>query len=45
MKRVLIVEDDQDIVDLLAIHLQDLECSVEKAFDGPAGLQLAMDGG
>jgi len=36
-KRVLIIEDDPEIVELLAIHLRDLDCEVFKAHDGREG--------
>ncbi len=36
-KRVLIIEDDPEIVELLAIHLRDLECEIFQAFDGKEG--------
>jgi two-component system alkaline phosphatase synthesis response regulator PhoP len=38
MKRVLIVEDDKNIVELLTIHLKDLNCEVTVALDGQEGL-------
>jgi two-component system alkaline phosphatase synthesis response regulator PhoP len=41
-KRVLIIEDEREIAELLEIHLKDLECHVEKAADGLKGLQLAQ---
>ncbi len=41
MKKVLVVEDDINIVDLLEIHLKDLECHVTRAHDGALGLELA----
>lgn len=41
MKRVLIIEDEQDIVDLLTIHLHDLNCKVEYALDGETGFLKA----
>ena len=44
MKKVLVVEDDRDIVDLLKIHLDDLDCQVEAAYDGDTGLDKAMNG-
>jgi len=44
MRKVLVVEDDHDIVDLLKIHLDDLDCLVEAAFDGDTGLDKAMNG-
>ena len=43
MKKVLIIEDDHDIVELLSIHLRDLECQLEKAYDGKNGLELSQD--
>lgn len=44
MKKVLIVEDDPNIVELLSIHLKDLETELDKAYDGNTGLNKAMDG-
>ena len=43
MKKVLLVEDDPDIVDLLEIHLTDLDCQLTKAYDGVKGLQEAIN--
>jgi two-component system alkaline phosphatase synthesis response regulator PhoP len=43
MKRVLVIEDDHDIVDLLSIHLRDLNCEVEVAYDGADGQKLALE--
>ncbi len=43
-KRVLIVEDDQDISHLVALHLGDIDCQVEAVADGPAGLERARAG-
>jgi DNA-binding response OmpR family regulator len=43
MKNVLIIEDDPDILELLQIHLRDLECSTKIAMDGTTGLLVAMD--
>ena len=42
MKQVLLVEDDRDIVDLLEIHLKDLECELTKTFRGDKGLEMAL---
>jgi len=42
MKKVLIVEDDPEIVNLLEIHLKDLSCEVIKTFDGKSGLDKAI---
>jgi two-component system, OmpR family, alkaline phosphatase synthesis response regulator PhoP len=43
MKKVLIIEDDKAISDLIEIHLLDLNCQVTKAFDGEKGLKLALE--
>lgn len=42
--RVLIVEDERDIARLLALHVEDLGCSVELCHDGIHGLARALDG-
>jgi len=42
-KRVLIVEDDSNIVELLTIHLRDLGCEVVAATSGNQGLLAAGD--
>ena len=42
-KDVLVIEDDQDIVDLLKIHLEDLECNVSSAISGIQGLKKARE--
>lgn len=41
-RRVLIVEDDRDIGNLVELHLADLECEVDRAYDGPTGLNSAL---
>ncbi len=43
-KRVLIVEDDPDIVELLRIHLTDLACTIESVASGRTGLERALAG-
>jgi len=43
MKKVLVVEDDPNIVDLLEIHLSDLDCEVDKAMDGKLGLEKGLN--
>lgn len=43
MKQVLIIEDDKEIVDLLEIHLTDLDCKIDKAYQGPEGLNQALE--
>jgi two-component system alkaline phosphatase synthesis response regulator PhoP len=42
MKNVLVIEDEQEIAELLEIHLKDLDCRVNKAMDGQKGLQSAQ---
>ena len=42
MKKVLVVEDDRDIVDLLEIHLKDLDCELDKSYEGNTGLEKAL---
>lgn len=42
MKKVLIIEDDAEIINLLEIHLKDLSCEVIKAMDGAQGLHAAL---
>ena len=41
MKPILIIEDERDIVDLVAYHLRQSGFSVISALDGPSGLELA----
>ncbi|MEM6262817.1 MAG: response regulator transcription factor [Bacteroidota bacterium] len=43
MKKVLVVEDDPNISDLLCLHLRDLECEVEVAFDGQEGYEKSTE--
>jgi len=43
-KSVLIVEDDQDIAHLVALHLKDIDCEVESVGDGKTGLERAQAG-
>ncbi|SHG82859.1 response regulator transcription factor [Flagellimonas flava] len=43
MKKVLLVEDDLEIVRLLEIHLKDLGCHVITAHRGDIGFQKAID--
>lgn len=42
-KKVLIIEDDSNIVDLLTIHLVDLDCKVMAETHGQKGLMLAKE--
>lgn len=42
MKKILLVEDDHDIVNLLSIHLNDLGHNLTREFDGWEGLKKAL---
>ncbi len=42
-KKVLIIEDDSDIADILEIHLKDLNLVLDRTEDGESGLQKALD--
>jgi len=42
MKKVLIVEDDRELINLIEIHLKDIDCEVLKAYNGRDGLNLAL---
>jgi len=42
MEKVLIIEDDQDISNLISIHLTDMEFDVDTSFDGRGGLLKAL---
>ncbi len=44
MRRVLVVEDQKEIADLVAMHLTDLGCAVKLAHDGVVGLAEAQTG-
>lgn len=43
MKKVLIIEDDVEIIHLLEIHLKDLGCEIISAMQGDAGLRMAIE--
>lgn len=40
-KKILLIEDNEDMAQLLALHLRDLQHSVELCFDGDSGLHHA----
>lgn len=40
-RRVLIIEDNQELADLIALHMRDLDCEVGVAADGDGGLARA----
>ena len=41
-RNVLVVEDDRDIIELLQIHLGDLNCDIKAIEDGNEGLETAL---
>ena len=43
MEKVLIIEDDKDISELISIHISDMNYEVDTAFDGKAGLLKALN--
>ncbi|MCF8371492.1 MAG: response regulator transcription factor [Bacteroidales bacterium] len=43
MEKVLIIEDDRDIAQLMSIHLQDMNFETEHSYDGKEGLLKAMN--
>lgn len=43
-KRILIVEDNRDLAEVLKMHLQDLSYEVDLAGDGVSGLEMAQSG-
>jgi DNA-binding response OmpR family regulator len=42
MKKILIIEDDENIVELVTIHLKDIHCETTKAHTGTEGLRYAL---
>lgn len=44
MKKVLIIEDDEDLLELICIHLEDLNCEFIKTPNGREGFHLASKG-
>ncbi len=42
MKNVLVVEDEQDIAQLISLHISDLDCHVQQVFRGDEGLKFAQ---
>lgn len=43
MNKVLVIEDDPNIIELVRIHLNDLNCEVDREMDGKAGFEKALD--
>ncbi len=44
MRDVLVIEDDHYIVELVSIHLTDMDCTVKVELDGRSGLNEALNG-
>jgi DNA-binding response OmpR family regulator len=44
LKKILVIEDDRDIANLVQLHLRDLGCEAELAHDGAVGLEKALSG-
>ena len=42
--RVLVIEDNRDIAELVSLHLQDLDCDVKTTTDGLTGFEEARSG-
>ncbi len=45
MGKILVIEDDRDISNLVKIHLSDLQYEVDQVYDGKEGLVKALEGG
>jgi DNA-binding response OmpR family regulator len=43
-RRILVIEDNREIADLVALHLRDIGCEVDVAHDGQSGLGKALSG-
>ncbi len=41
MKKVLVIEDDPDIIELISLHLRDLDCEVSQEMNGKQGFENA----
>ncbi|MGD8476273.1 MAG: response regulator transcription factor, partial [Burkholderiales bacterium] len=41
-RRILIIEDNRDLAELVSLHLQDLGCEVSLAADGTTGFEQAL---
>ncbi len=44
-RKILVIEDNEDIAALVSLHLRDLDCNVQVAADGISGFELARAGG
>ncbi len=43
-RKILVIEDNREIAQLVSLHLRDLDCDVKVANDGISGLELARSG-
>ena len=43
-RRILVIEDERDIAELVALHLSEVPAQMTLAHDGPLGLKLALEG-
>jgi DNA-binding response OmpR family regulator len=43
-RRILLIEDNEDIAQLVALHLAGIRCDVQHVADGAAGLEAALEG-
>ncbi len=44
-RKILVIEDNEDIADLVSLHLGDMDCDAHVAADGISGYELASAGG
>ena len=44
-RKILVIEDNEDIASLVSLHLRDLDCDAHVAADGISGFELASAGG
>ena len=44
-RKILVIEDNEDIANLLSLHLGDMDCDTRVAADGNSGFELASAGG
>jgi DNA-binding response OmpR family regulator len=43
-RRILLIEDNEDIAQLVSLHLAGIRCQVQHVADGAAGLEAALEG-
>ncbi len=44
-RKILVIEDNEDIANLVSMHLGDMDCDAQVATDGNSGFELASAGG